>query len=261
MIKKIISGGQTGADRAALDVAIRLGIPHGGWIPKGRLTEKGPLPQKYRLQEMPTDSYPARTEQNVIDSDGTLIIGRGKLTGGTDYTRHMTLKHKKQLLGIDLDQIGLYDAASLVASWIKMRRIAILNVAGPRASEDRQIYSDVITILQRAIRILRDEEGQSGTKPGPPETIDEVVERLVYELSLKDKTTIANMNEDDLVDLQFSLGIGIRNKFLYPRNEKLLESCRFVSKDKYLHWDQAPAVIIKALWKQLKKSHKIRVVK
>ena len=108
---------------------------------------------------------------------------------------------------------------------------------------------------------MRDEEGQSGTKPGPPETIDEVVERLVYELSLKDKTTIANMNEDDLVDLQFSLGIGIRNKFLYPRNEKLLESCRFVSKDKYLHWDQAPAVIIKALWKQLKKSHKIRVVK
>ena len=125
MIKKIISGGQTGADRAALDVAIRLGIPHGGWIPKGRLTEKGPLPERYRLQEMPTDSYPARTEQNVIDSDGTLIIGRGKLTGGTDYTRHMTLKHKKQLLGIDLDQIGLYDAASLVASWIKMRRIAV----------------------------------------------------------------------------------------------------------------------------------------
>lgn len=65
MIKKIISGGQTGAARAALDAAIRLGIPHGGWIPKGRITEKGPLPEKYRLQEMPTDSCPARTEQNV----------------------------------------------------------------------------------------------------------------------------------------------------------------------------------------------------
>jgi len=65
MIEKIISGGQTGADRAALDVALKLGIPHGGWIPKGRKTEKGPLPERYRLKEMPTDSYEARTEKNV----------------------------------------------------------------------------------------------------------------------------------------------------------------------------------------------------
>ena len=106
MIKKIISGGQTGADRAALDVALKLGIRHGGWIPKGRIAEDGPLPEKYKLQEMPTDSYEARTEKNVQDSDGTLIIARGKLTGGTDYTRKMTLKHKKQLLGIDLSLTG-----------------------------------------------------------------------------------------------------------------------------------------------------------
>ena len=96
MITRIISGGQTGADRAALDVAIKLSIPHGGWIPKGRKTEDGTLPEQYQLQEMTTASYPKRTEQNVIDSDGTLIIARGKLTGGTDLTRQMTLKHKKQ---------------------------------------------------------------------------------------------------------------------------------------------------------------------
>jgi hypothetical protein len=76
MIKKIISGGQTVADRAALDTAIKLKIPHGGWIPKGRKAEDGPLPEMYQLQEMPTESYSARTEQNVIDSDGTLIIAR-----------------------------------------------------------------------------------------------------------------------------------------------------------------------------------------
>ena len=81
MIDKIISGGQTGADRAALDVAIELGIPHGGWVPKGRKTEAGRLPAKYQLKEMPTDSYPERTEQNVLDSDGTLIISHGSLTG------------------------------------------------------------------------------------------------------------------------------------------------------------------------------------
>lgn len=260
MIKKIISGGQTGADRAALDVAIALGIPHGGWVPKGRITEKGPLPEKYRLQEMATDSYPKRTEQNVMDSDGTLIIARGKLTGGADYTRQMTLKHKKQLLGIDLDQTDLYNAASLVASWIKMRRITILNVAGPRASKDQQIYSDVINILERAIQILRDEENGSDTKPQQPKTVNEAVERLISDLSLKYKTAIANMDEDDLIKLHFSLGLSIRNTFLHPRNEQLLESCRFLSQDKYLHWDQAPAVIIKALWERLRETHKLRIV-
>ena len=103
MIKKIISGGQTGADRAALDIALKFNIPHGGWIPKGRITEDGPLPSKYKLQEMPTTSYPARTEKNVIDSDGTLIFSRGKPTGGTDYTRKIVLKHNKQILHIDLN--------------------------------------------------------------------------------------------------------------------------------------------------------------
>ena len=260
MIEKIISGGQTGADRAALDVAIKMGIEHGGWIPKGRKAEDGPLSDKYQLQEMPTASYPKRTEQNVIDSDGTLIVARGKLTGGTDYTRQMALKHKKQLLGIDLDQTDLYNAASLVASWIKLRRIEILNVAGPRASKDRQIYSDVINILERAIQILRDEERGSDSKPQQPETIAGAVERLVVELPLKDKTTIANMDEDDLINLHLSLGLSIRNKLLYPRNDKLLESCRSVSQDKYLHWDQASSVIIRKLWERLRETHKLRIV-
>ena len=116
MITKIISGGQTGADRAALDVALKLGIPHGGWIPKGRKAEDGPLPEIYKLKEMPTDSYGARTEQNVIDSDGTLIIARGKLTGGSDYTRQMTLKHKKHLLYMDLNIATSFDAASIILS-------------------------------------------------------------------------------------------------------------------------------------------------
>jgi hypothetical protein len=251
MIKKIISGGQTGADRAALDVAIKLGIPRGGWVPKGRIAEDGPISEKYQLQEMPTDSYPARTEQNVIDSDGTLIIARGKLSGGTDYTRKMTLKHKKQLLGIDLNLTNHHDAASLVASWIKLQRVEILNVARPRASKDQEIYRDVLTILENVIQILRDEETKSEPKPHqtepsrPPRTVQEVVDRLVSEMPLKDKTTLANMDQADLVKLHFSLGLHVRNKFLYPKNEKLLESCRQEAMDKYLHWDQASTVIIK----------------
>jgi hypothetical protein len=74
MIEKIVSGGQTDADQGALDAAIKLGVSYGGWIPKGRITEDGTPPDKYKLQEMLSDSYPKRTVQNVIDSDGTVII-------------------------------------------------------------------------------------------------------------------------------------------------------------------------------------------
>ncbi len=94
MIKKIISGGQTGADMAALDVAIELGIPHGGWIPKGRKAEDGTLSDKYLLQETKTINYPQRTELNIVDSDGTLIISHGKLTGGSSLTQKVASKHR-----------------------------------------------------------------------------------------------------------------------------------------------------------------------
>ncbi|MGD8836123.1 MAG: putative molybdenum carrier protein [Desulfobacteraceae bacterium] len=148
MLKKIVSGGQTGVDRAALDAAIRMGIPHGGWIPKGRLTEDGPLPERYHLDEMPTDSYPERTEKNVLDSDGTLIISRGAPQGGTDYTRKMALRHGKQMLHIDLSlHTNCLDAASLVSSWLRINNIETLNVAGPRASKDPEIYNEVLALL------------------------------------------------------------------------------------------------------------------
>ena len=92
MIKRIISGGQTGADRAALDFAIDKGIPHGGWVPIGRLAEDGQIPDRYHLSEMNTKSYPKRTEQNVKDSDGTLIISHGLISGGSRYTLDMAVK-------------------------------------------------------------------------------------------------------------------------------------------------------------------------
>jgi hypothetical protein len=148
MLKKIVSGGQTGVDRAALDAAIRMGIPHGGWIPKGRLTEEGPLPERYKLDELSTDSYPERTEKNVMDSDGTLIISNGAPQGGTDYTRKMALRHGKQMLHIDLSlHSNPLDAASLVSSWLQMSRIETLNVAGPRASKDPDIYGAALALL------------------------------------------------------------------------------------------------------------------
>jgi hypothetical protein len=151
MVKKIISGGQTGADRAALDVAIKLGIPHGGWIPKGRLTENGMLDNKYHLKEMETASYNKRTEQNVIDSHGTLIISHGKLTGGSEYTRDMALGHGRPWLHIDLNQTESLEAAKQIKCWLVEHEIEVLNVAGPRASKDPTIYRSTTDILERAL--------------------------------------------------------------------------------------------------------------
>jgi len=274
MIKKIISGGQTGADRAALDAAIELGIPHGGWVAKGRLAEDGPVSDKYQLQEMPTSSYETRTEQNVIDSDGTLIISHGELTGGSAYTRKMAMKHGKPWYHADLNKLPTFQAAMISEDWISKNCIETLNVAGPRHSKDPIIYGLVTVILElvctlKTPKIIQSEPSQDVLNFRPdkseiadlPKTVDEAVNFLISNLSLKDKSTIAKMSEDDLGNLQFSLGLYIRNQLLYPKNDKLLESCRQEAMDKYLHWDKAPRLIIKDLWKRLRGSHKLRVVK
>ena len=150
MIKKIISGGQTGADRAALDFAIKHNIPHGGWVPKGRQAEDGRIPDSYQLQEIPTDSHRARTEQNVIDSDGTVIISHGKLTGksGSAYTARMAKKHRRPQLHLDMTKLTVDEAAQKLRGWIADKRITVLNVAGPRRSKDPPICDATLELLQ-----------------------------------------------------------------------------------------------------------------
>jgi hypothetical protein len=140
LITKIVSGGQTGADQAALDFAIERGISHGGWVPSGRRTEAGILPEKYLLMEMETADYSERTEKNVSEYDVTPIITHGRPTGGTEYTENMAGKHDKPFTHIDADAISEEDAAKLLRTWISENRIEVLNVEGPSASEDPEIY-------------------------------------------------------------------------------------------------------------------------
>jgi hypothetical protein len=144
----------------------------------------------------------------------------------------MTLKHRKQILGIDLNNTGHYDAASLIASWIRMQKVNTLNVAGPRTSKDSEIYRDVVTILEKTIQILRNEERIASAKPKrfkhlrPPKTVKNAVDRLISELSLKDKAMIANMAKVELSGLHITLGKYIRNEFgLWSCNEDLMASC------------------------------------
>ena len=131
MIEKIISGGQTGVDRAGLDVAIALGIPHGGWCPKGRKAEDGAIPAVYLLQETPKMDYKQRTGRNVRDADGTLIMTRGKPTGGTATTIKLATAQGKPCLVLDL---LTSPTPETVRAWIDDKGIRVLNVAGPRES-------------------------------------------------------------------------------------------------------------------------------
>ena len=130
-VRRIISGGQTGVDRGALDAAIFLGIDHGGWCPRGRLAEDGLIPSRYELTETDSAKYPVRTAQNVIDSDGTLILYECELQGGTSLTLRLAKEHGKPCLAIDL--ASPLDT-ELACGWIADHAISVLNIAGPRES-------------------------------------------------------------------------------------------------------------------------------
>jgi hypothetical protein len=145
---RIVSGGQTGVDRAALDVAIALGIPHGGWCPRGRRAEDGPIAARYAMQEHTSADYDARTEANVVDSDGTLILYRGALEGGTKLTRELAERHRKALFVVEL---GEAPDPVAVRRWIDGERIAVLNVAGPRESGRRGICREAREFLTRVL--------------------------------------------------------------------------------------------------------------
>lgn len=149
---KIISGGQTGVDRAALDVALELGIPCGGWCPKGRKAEDGRIPDKYPLQESTSADYKQRTEWNVRDSDGTLILCEGEPTGGTALTVRYAAKYRKPCKVVDLSGQSNVDD---VRTWIATHQIAVLNVAGPRESKMPMIHEHASRFLQSMLSAMR----------------------------------------------------------------------------------------------------------
>ncbi len=154
-VSKVISGGQTGVDRAALDVAIFLEIPHGGWCPRGRIAEDGSISNVYQLTETESARYVVRTEKNVTDSDATLILYRNRMSRGTALTASFARRHIRPCLAIDisamqsadLEESWVEQKVAEVHAWLNRESIETLNVAGPRESSASGITADAHRLL------------------------------------------------------------------------------------------------------------------
>jgi hypothetical protein len=157
-LRKIVSGGQTGVDRAALDAALAHDVPVGGWCPKGRRAEDGPIPDRYPLRETPSEAYEQRTAWNVRDSDGTLIITEGTLEGGTALTMTAAKRQGRPVLHVrTTDPVPV----PMIRAWGEEHDVRVLNVAGPRASEVEGIYQYARTLLESFLNTHKKEEVES----------------------------------------------------------------------------------------------------
>lgn len=274
MVKKIISGGLTVSDQAALDAAMSLGIPLGGYIPWGRMTEVGTLPSKYKLQELNTDNRFDCIERNVKESTGTLIISVGELNDDSKYARKMTMKHTRQLFVVDLELTPSFEAVTLVNDWIHKYNIDVLYIIGPFTYEYHNIDRHMTIIVEGALLldIMDAPQGSKGTDyykdmylqklPVLPTTVDEAVNQIMSDMSLEEKVRMANFDKEELRVVNYSLSIFIRNQLLMKDiNKELFGSCLTVSGNKNLNESTAALVIIEKLWEKLRKIYTLRVVK
>jgi hypothetical protein len=158
---QIISGGQTGVDRAALDVAIALGLKAGGWCPRGRRAEDGKIPDRYPLRETGSWRYPVRTRRNVLESDGTLILTRGEPRAGTALTAVLAERLKKPFFLVDFE--APEEGRESFWLWGRLQTIRVLNVAGPRESETPGIYDQAARFLKKLLSVPQGGGGAGNT--------------------------------------------------------------------------------------------------
>jgi hypothetical protein len=274
VIDRIISSGRTGVELAGLDVAVKLGVSHGGWASRGMRNAQGPLPERYGLKEVPALGFKHAMEQNIINSDGTLLVTRGQKTIESRFAVETALSHQRQLLHLDLSQYSLFEAASLASSWISLQKIKILFITGPSADADPKVYGQTKKVLETTIYLdfvksglhprlptLQTPPGQDSLKEFP-RNVEAAIERLTEALELKDRARIANMQPEELDHLRSGLGDYIKQTFgLYSDNTALLQSCAELGRLSRPLPDEACAVILRALWKALRATHKLRIVK
>jgi hypothetical protein len=272
MIEKIISCAQSGAARAALDIAIKLGMPYGGWAVAG-----DPAAVKYRLERMPGCSFKAVSEKAVAAARGSLFFhaGRDGLSLHGQFIQKAALHLNKPFLKVDLSRERGFAASRRVAAWIVEQRVSILHVDGDDDGRSSPaVADDAAQILEASIFLATMQTGVASPlqsvvqhtrhprRQAPPTSLEAALNHLQASLSLKDKATIANLAAEELVSLHFTLGEYINTHFdLFTANIGLLSDCRRRSG----RWDLAPegmaAVIIRALWERLRDTCRIRIVK
>lgn len=155
LLEKIISGGQTGIDRLALDIALELAIPLGGYCPLGRRSEEGVIPLRYPLVETPSRNYQVRTERNIADSDGSLLVTLGPPRGGSALTVRLAKRLKKPLYHIDTSTLALIDPVPICVEWLCSNRVRVLNVAGPRQSRAQGLPKTARPLLTKIFQLAR----------------------------------------------------------------------------------------------------------
>ncbi|MFO7964442.1 MAG: putative molybdenum carrier protein [Desulfobacterales bacterium] len=263
MIEKILTGGREGVEQSALDLAIELNIPHGGWIPVG---SKKALPSRYRLREVP-EGESGCMKKNIRFSDGTLLFIENQSDDAAGSMCRWAGRLKKPFLAITLEGGSRFEVASQICKWMMTYHIKVLNISGETAPNS-SICKAAMDILESAIYLCHIEYDAALsfelplTKSDLPDTVARAVTRLVSELPLKDKVVIANMGFSELVLLDATLGKYIRDSFgLRDENPRLMTSCRTVAGDEDLGVENASDVIIQHLWEALKDSHRLRIIK
>ena len=275
MIYRIISSGNPGVELAALDVARKLGINHGGWLTKGTSRQNRELMATYHLKETESFGQQYAVEKNVKDANGILLVSRGEKIPRLKYPVEAALKHHRQFLGIDLKQYPAFEAASLINSWAQIQKVTSVFVTGATELEVPGIYrsthkiletvfylgyvkSDAYTLSPAPGNLVTDDSAKSS----PPRTVEECVERLNTIVSLKERALIANIQADELGQLRGGLGEFIKNAFgLYSGNDALMQSCAQVGKLSRPLAEEACAVILRAFWEDLRRTHRLRVVR
>ena len=263
MIRKIISGGRGSIEQAALDLAVKLEIPHKGWVPKGTGTDRI---DRYHLTMDACDDEISALEKNAKESQGTLILYNRKMPEILQTLKKILYNLDQPILEIDLSRVSKFECALNINRWITENRIEVLHVSGER-SEKQGACPDATDILESVLYLGQVEQSKplSAKLSKPisllPHTVDEAVTCLETELPLKDKVTIANMTIGELPALNLTLGKYIRESFgMWAGNTALVNSCMERSGKPDIQIEDTGIIIIQALWEKLKGTHRLRLL-
>ncbi len=262
MIQKIISGGESGVEQAASDIAAKLDIPGGGWISSWQKQELGAKADKYRLKEMPNITHSRIAEHNVRDAEGVLIIAKGELSGNSALYRRIARQFNIPCRYIDLNNTSYSQAVEEISSWISEFKIRILYITGLKESEDVTIYDAAYDILETVFIMLMaaaPPQGELSSFFHLPKDLEEAAEMLAEKLTFREKTKIANSKKEKLLPLALSLRTYIRSEFRLDTNDALMELCRKITGSDDM--DDVILLIVERMWEKLQKANVLRIVK